>query len=706
MRLRYATLRTWGTVRVHPVVFGVSSVMIVAFVLVGALFTDAAASGLAFLHETIIDLTGWFYILMVGGFLIFVIWLYFSRYGVVRLGRDDEAPEYTYFAWFSMLFSAGMGIGLLFFSVAEPIMHYANPPRGLAPETVEAARQSMTVTFFHWGFHAWAIYIIVAISLAYFSFRHGLPLSLRSALYPLIGRRIYGLTGDVVDILAVFGTIFGIATSLGLGVMQINAGLEYLGILDISVENQLLLISLVTIAATISVALGLDRGIRRLSEFNLATAGLLIVFVLLAGPTVFLLSSFVQNVGLYASSLPELTFRTDAFIGLDWQRDWTMFYWAWWISWSPFVGLFIARISRGRTIREFIAGVMLVPTALTFFFLTVFGDTALYMQMGLSERFAGVDLVGVVRDDLSTAIFAMLGELPLQMITTTLATVVIAVFFVTSADSGSLVIDTITSGDHPDRGAAQRIFWSLTEGAIAAVLLVTGGLVALQTAAITTALPLSLIMLVTCVGLTRGLRAEAVTSDPITALVEGLRTRVIPFRGESDGGTPPEGERALAAAPVLEELHLEDRPWQERLDRLLDQVAQERLVKPTEAEASESIGLFLRETVLPAFDELSEALEKHGREVQVESGELGATLFVLRGGKEEFAFGISGHVYHRLDTAFPAIPTPETGDAGVVVVTAEVVLRGGRQEEVEIRKWSREAVIESFLDAYSRWMGW
>lgn len=231
----------------------------------------------------------------------------------------------------------------------------------------------MILTFFHWGFHAWAIYIIIAISLAYFAFRHNLPLSLRSALYPLIGKRVYGWAGNVVDILAVFGTIFGLATSLGLGVLQINSGMDYLGLLDVSTFNQVILIGVITIAATISVALGLDRGIRRLSEFNMATAGLLLVFVLVAGPTIFLLSSFVQNVGLYISSLPDLTFRTDAFLGLDWQRNWTMFYWAWWISWSPFVGMFIARISRGRIIREFIGGVMLVPTTLTFFFLTVFG---------------------------------------------------------------------------------------------------------------------------------------------------------------------------------------------------------------------------------------------------------------------------------------------------------------------------------------------
>lgn len=685
----------------HPVVFGISSVFIILFVLFGTLFTETSGHVLGMVHETVINLSGWFYILVVGAFLVFVFWLYFSRFGSVKLGKDHELPEYTYFAWFSMLFSAGMGIGLIFFSVAEPIMHFADPPRGVEPESLDAARQAMTLTFFHWGFHAWAIYIIVAISLAYFAFRHDLPLSLRSALYPLIGKHVYGFAGNTVDILAVFGTVFGLATSLGLGVLQINAGLEYLGLMGVSTYNQVILIGIITLAATVSVAMGLDRGIRRLSEFNLTSAGVLLLFVLLAGPTLFLLSSFVQNIGLYLSSLPGLTLRTDAFVGLDWQRDWTMFYWAWWISWSPFVGMFIARISRGRTIREFIGGVMLVPTTLTFFFLTVFGDTALFMQLGMSERFAEVDMIGVVRENMATAIFAMLSELPLQVITAALTTVVIAIFFVTSSDSGSLVIDTITSGDHPERKAWQRIFWSLIGGAIAAVLLVAGGLVALQTAAITTALPLSIIMIVICVGLVKGLSGETVTSDPISKLVENLRGRITPFQKEKYTGMPPDASARLAA-----DAEPESERWQERLEQLMENVNRHRLVESTEQQASATITEFINKTVLPAFSEIADQLKLYGREALIESDDHQATLFVMRGKKEEFAFGIVGQIYYRMDTAFPSIPTPQTAEESDRVARAEVVLRSGREHEAEVRDWTKEAIIENFLEAYSRWMGW
>ena len=701
MSLRHKILNEWFTLRVHPVVFGVSSIVIIVFVLFGALFTETSGRLLSIAHETVINYSGWFYILIVGVFLVFVLWLYFSRFGSVKLGKDSEEPEYTYFAWFSMLFSAGMGIGLIFFSVAEPILHFADPPRGVEPQSLDAARQSMILTFFHWGFHAWAIYIIIAISLAYFAFRHNLPLSLRSALYPLIGKRVYGWPGNVVDTLAVFGTIFGLATSLGLGVLQINSGMDYLGLLDVSTFNQVILIGVITIAATISVALGLDRGIRRLSEFNMATAGLLLVFVLVAGPTIFLLSSFVQNIGLYISSLPELTFRTDAFLGLDWQRNWTMFYWAWWISWSPFVGMFIARISRGRTIREFIGGVMLVPTTLTFFFLTVFGDTALFMQLGMSERFAGIDMVEVVRENMATAIFAMLSELPLQVITAALTTIVIAIFFVTSSDSGSLVIDTITSGDHPERKAWQRVFWSLIVGAIAAVLLLAGGLVALQTAAITTALPLSLIMIVICVGLVKGLSAETVSGDPISSLMESLRTRITPFQREHLGEMPPEAS-ARVAAQSEEDID----NWQDRLKKLMENVKRHRLVEPSEKQATETITNFINNTVLPAYDEIAEQLRLYGREVKIESDDHQATLFVMRGEKEEFAFGIVGQIYYRMDTAFPSIPTPQTATEDDQIALAEVVLRSGREHEAEIREWTKKGIIEDFLNSYSRWMGW
>ncbi|MGM0577898.1 MAG: BCCT family transporter [Myxococcota bacterium] len=488
--------------KVNPVVFFVSAGVILIFVVLAAAFTEPTAAAFDAIQAFIVGRFGWLYIGSVAFFLGFVIYLFFSRYGDIRLGKDDEEPAYSNTSWFAMLFSAGMGIGLLFYSVAEPILHMSQPPHA-DPGTVEAARQAMVLTFFHWGMHAWAIYIVVGLSLAYFSYRHDLPLTIRSAFYPLLGKRIHGAGGDVVEILAVFGTLFGIATSLGLGVMQINSGLAHLGLLDHSTTNQLFLIAGITLVATASVVSGLDRGIRRLSEMNLFLGLILVLFVFAVGPTVFLLGTFVQSVGTYLSDLVAMTFRTDAFVGTEWQSKWTMFYWGWWISWSPFVGMFIARVSRGRTIRQFIMGVLLVPTLLTFLWLVIFGNTAIHMEL-----FEGGGIAAAVQDSVPVALYVMLERLPWQGISVTLATLVIATYFVTSSDSGSLVIDILTSGGEPNPPVAQRIFWALTEGAVASVLLLTGGLAALQTAAITTALPFCVVLIAMCVSLRKGLRAE------------------------------------------------------------------------------------------------------------------------------------------------------------------------------------------------------
>lgn len=489
--------------KVHPVVFPASAGSIIVFLLLGVFATDGLTRTFAALQTWIVATFGWFYILAVSGFLFFTLYLMCSRFGDVRLGRDDERPKYSYGAWFSMLFSAGMGIGLLFYSVAEPVLHFNSPHHGQG-NSVAAARQAMHITFHHWGLHAWAIYIVVALSLCYFSYRRGLPLAIRSTLYPILGQRIYGFWGDLIEILAVFGTLFGLATSLGLGVMQINTGFEYLGLMDANLRNQLILIAVITMMATASVVTGLDKGIKILSVTNIVIGLVLLFFVFFAGPTIFLLTSFVESIGFYLQRLVEMSFRTDAFVGPDWQGSWTMFYWGWWISWSPFVGMFIARISRGRTIRELILGVMFVPTLLTFFWLVVFGNTALHFEL-----FGGGGISEVVAKSVPKALFVLLEKLPFAGITTLLATVVITGYFVTSSDSGSFVIDMLTSGGELDPPVAQRIFWAVTEGAVAAILLVAGGLSALQTAAIATALPFSMVMLVMVFCLYRGLSLES-----------------------------------------------------------------------------------------------------------------------------------------------------------------------------------------------------
>ena len=486
----------------NPPVFITSAVIVVVFVLFGVLFTELAGELADRSVAFITTYFGWFYVLAVGFMLLFCIWLMSSRHGTVRLGRDDEQPEFSTPTWFAMLFSAGMGIGLVFYGVAEPMMHYASPPRGEA-HTVGAAKTAMTFTFFHWGLHAWAIYVIMGASLAYFAFRRGYPLTIRAVFRPLLGARVDGPLGHAIDILAVFGALFGLATSLGLGSMQVNAGLAHLFGIAPSTTTQIILIVLITLAATASVVSGLDKGVRRLSEINMTLAGLLLLFVFVAGPTLFLLRLYADSIGNYLQTLIQTTFWAAPFDGIEWQSRWTLFYWGWWIAWSPFVGMFVARISRGRTIREFVGGVLLVPTTLTFFWLSVFGGTALHLERGGDPGIA----VAVERS-VDTAVYELLGRLPLGSISAMIAMVVVILFFVTSSDSGSLVIDMITSGGRPNPPKWQRVFWALTEGAVAAVLLLAGGLAALQSAAIATGLPFCVVILFMCWSLARALSRD------------------------------------------------------------------------------------------------------------------------------------------------------------------------------------------------------
>jgi len=486
-------------------VFYPSAGIIALLVLFTVLSGDKAAAFFTGMQAWVTHTAGWIYMLAVSGFLIFCLYLLFSRAGNIRLGPNDSTPDYSYLSWFAMLFSAGIGIGLLFFGVAEPVMHYLAPPSGDA-ETMAAAKQAMQITFFHWGFNAWAVYAVVGLSLAYFSFRHGLPLTIRSALYPLIGDRIYGPIGHTVDVLAVVGTLFGVATSLGFGVLQINAGLNHLFDVPLGTNTQVALIAGITFIATISVISGLNVGIKKLSEFNMILAVALLLFVIAAGPTILFLNSFVENIGLYGQTIVARSFYIGAYGGdQNWLSAWTLFYWGWWISWSPFVGMFIARISRGRTIREFIIGVLLVPTVFTFIWMTAFGNGALSIEMAD----AGAGIADTIKDNMPLGLFAFLEHLPFSGIVSALAVVLIVTFFVTSSDSGSLVIDTITSGGHLNPPIWQRVFWAVTEGLVAAVLMVAGGLGALQSVTIAMALPFTLVIVFACVGLLRSLRQEA-----------------------------------------------------------------------------------------------------------------------------------------------------------------------------------------------------
>ncbi len=495
----------------NPIVFGVSAGIIVVFVALSLIFLDQMSVVFSTTQAWIANKTGWIFVLGTNIILGYCLYMMFGRFAGIRLGGPDAKPDFTLIGWFAMLFSAGMGIGLLFYSVAEPMYHLITPPHGEQPGTPAAYEDAMITTFLHWGLHAWAVYALVGLALAFFAFNRNLPFSIRVIFEPILGDRINGPWGHAIDILATVATLFGVATSLGLGVSQVNAGLNHIFDVPQSPTVQIMLIAIITAIATVSVVAGLDAGIRRLSEINMFAAGTLLLFVLLMGPTLFVLNGFVQNVGDYLNEFFALAFWNETYTGGSWQNGWTVFYWGWWIAWSPFVGLFIARISRGRTIREFIMGVLFVPTLLTFLWITIFGGSAMYFEL-----FDGGGIAAAVEADLANSLFVFLDRLPLSVLTGSLATViatvagviallVIITFFVTSSDSGSLVIDIITAGGKKDPPVAQRIFWAVSEGGVAAALLVGGGLTALQTAAITTGLPFALLLLVMIYSLQKAL---------------------------------------------------------------------------------------------------------------------------------------------------------------------------------------------------------
>ena len=636
---------------VIPSVFFVSAGLIVGFAAFGAAFPARAGSIFGAAQAAIVRDFGWFYILAVAGFLLFTLFLLFSRYGDVKLGGDDDEPDYSYPSWFAMLFSAGMGIGLIFFGVAEPIQHYSAPPVGEG-RTIGAARDAMVLTFFHWGLHAWAIYIVVALALAYFAFRRGLPLAIRSALFPLIGRRIYGPIGHAIDIFATVGTMFGVATSLGVGVLQVNAGFGYLIGLPVGVSTQLILIALITLLATISVVLGLDRGIKRLSELNILLAVLLLAFVLVTGPTLFLLQAYVQNVGAYLGAVVPRTFRMYAYEPNPWLGDWTIFYWGWWIAWSPFVGMFIARISRGRTIRQFISGVLLVPVLFTFLWMTVFGNTAISLDME-----GAAPIAAIVRDNLPVALFAVLEQLPLSALVSAVATLLVITFFVTSADSGALVIDTITSGSAEGSHVVQRVFWALAAGSVAAVLLLAGGLEALQTAAIVSALPFAGVMVFICYGLLRALQQE---------------------------GTSVPRDLALATAAPAGEPHL---GWQKRLGVIL------RFHGRREATA------FLHEVARPALEEVAAQIEDSGLSVALDLGDDRIELAVTHGDLDSFRYGVRIRGYRSPSFAWAESEPAVAEDRRHYRMLAR---SSDDDQPHDVTGFGREQLIDDFLMRYAR----
>jgi choline/carnitine/betaine transport len=511
----------------HPHVTFVSTFVLVSFILLTLMFKEDASEFFKSALEVITTTTGWFLILVANVFVLAAFYFAFGRFGRIRLGGNDAKPEFTTPAWFAMLLSAGMGIGLMFWSVGEPIFHYASPSpmfTGVQAQTPEAAQAAMGVTYFHWGLHPWAVYAIVGLGLAFFAYNRGLPLTMRSVFYPLLGNKIYGFWGNLIDVLSVLATLVGLATSLGLGVKQINAGLNSLFGVGISTTTQVTLIAVITAVATLSVMSGLDKGVKRLSQANMILAAVFVLFLLLVGPTIFILSGFTQNLGYYLTIFPELSLWTETFRESNWQGSWTVFYWAWWISWSPFVGMFIARISKGRTVREFVLGVILIPTLLSFVWMSVFGGSAIFVQTHGAE-----DIVAAVNDDVATAMFVMLDHFPLSQVLSFAAIVLVTIFFVTSSDSGSLVVDHLTSGGKLDSPTPQRVFWAIMEGVIAAVLLVGGGLATLQTASVSTGLPFAFVLLISVYSLYVGFSQETYVENAVKRAVstakEGYRVQ-------------------------------------------------------------------------------------------------------------------------------------------------------------------------------------
>ncbi|VTU19047.1 High-affinity choline transport protein [Variovorax sp. PBL-H6] len=619
-----------------------------------ALYPEQAGRIFPSVQAWVVRQFDWFYTVAVSIFLVFLLLLAVSRFGQIRLGPEDAVPDFTFLSWTAMLFAAGMGIGLMYFGVAEPLQHFLKPPTALGG-TPAAAKEALQVTFFHWGFHAWSVYGTMGLVLAYFGFRYNLPLTMRSGLYPILRGRINGPIGHGVDAFALVGTIAGIATTLGYGALQLAAGLHLLtGWNTSTAAFRLGIIVVVVGLAGVSAVSGLDKGVRRLSELNLSLALLLLGFVVITGPTVFLLQALAENVGGYLSSLVDLSLRTFAYEPpreQGWFAGWTILYWAWWISWSPFVGMFIARISRGRTIREFIIGVLLVPTAFNLLWMTAFGNGAIWMDSHVANG-----ALAQTASNVDALLFRFFEYLPATRAASWLAVVLIAIFFVTSADSGAFVVDAIGSRGHPRSPVWQRLFWAMVLGLTAMVLLLSGGLKALQALTLVAALPVTLILLMLCYGLWRGLLADQAHSTqdlaPATSFWSGQH-------------------------------------WRRRLEQIVHDSTREDVFR------------FMQATVLPAMHQVSDELRRRGvlADVQHDLDE-GATVRLTIPDPElrDFIYGV--RIAHRHLPVFTVQDASEDGRAQVFEPTT--FFEDGRQG-YDIQYLRMEEVIADILRQYERY---
>lgn len=638
---------------IAPASFFGSAVLSLGLILFAIIAPEVAAGVFRRANDFIVAEIGWFYMLAVGAFVIFLIGLSFSQLGTIKLGPDDAVPDYSYGTWVAMLFSAGMGIGIVFYGVAEPITHFASPPDA-PPRSAEAARDAMEITFFHWGVHAWAIYAVIGLALAYFGYRQGEPLVIRSAFKPLLGERVKGPIGDLIDIFAVVGTLAGLATSLGLGVAQLNATGSYLFGLEQNLGTQLLLIGIVTILAAVTVGTGLDNGIRRLSEMILIVSFVLMGLIVALGPTRFLLQALVENIGLYLDAFVPRTFHIYAYEPTEWVGTWTLFYWGWWISWSPFVGMFIARISRGRTIRQFLVGVLFAPAGFSFLWFTVFGNVAIWLDLNVAQG----GLSRTVSENMPMALFTVFEYLPWSTVLAWITGLLVAVYFVTASDAGALVIAMITSQGDEEPVLWLRVFWALTCGGVAACLLLAGGLEAVQMAAVIAALPLTIVMVLMCFGIWKALHDEV-------ALTASARLQAAPLVS---------GEGAWM--------------WRRRLGAIMSHPGRGRIAE------------YIETTVASAFESVLQELNRRRTAAAIEQTEGGLRLTVSHGD------GVADFIYEVRAVSHPipafALTDAARGEGGRNrYYRAEVFLaQGGRG--YDIYGYDAEQVIADVINHYDR----
>ena len=650
--------------RINPTVFYGSALGIIVFAVWTMFFTAPATEVINAILGWIANTFGWFYFVAVTAYLVFVVYIAFSRYGNLKLGPAHSTPDFNMLTWAAMLFSAGIGIDLLFFCIAEPVTQFLAPPVGDG-NTIAAARHAMELTYLHWGLSGWGVYTLVGMSLAFFSYRHGMPLAIRSSLYPLFGKRINGVLGDAVDIAAVLGTVFGVATSLGIGIIQLNYGLMHMFGIPETTSTQVILAILIVFFSAISAVTGVEKGIRRLSEFNMVLALLLMLFVLFFGKTIFLLNALVMNVGDYLSNFVSLSLNTYAFDQpTAWLNGWTIFFWAWWVAWGPFVGLFLARISRGRTIRQFVAGTLLLPLIFMMVWMSIMGNSAIDMVM---NNTGVADFGQQAMANPGSSIYLFLESLPWVGLTTMVTTILGVVFFVTSADSGALVLSNMTSvlrDPASDAPAWIRILWAAIIGVLTVALLMAGGLSVLQGTVVIMGLPFAFVLILMMLGLMKALKVEGLKEDSYRGSLSGMLSgRMAP--SESAAGS-----------------------WHQRLARAVSFPSHDQVTR------------FLREVGKPALQEIRAVLTGKGFTVEIKEGvgeDEHLALHVDLGGEQNFVYEI-----WPLKCVMPAFSI-RTTRANAHYYRVEVHLSDGGQG-YDLAGYSKDQVIADILDQYERHM--